>query len=102
MRKEKVNINNVNLTFLLINEYNFPVYRPPYGEEAHISVKQLDLLEETINSMNEQEIFVLNHYSVDRAWLYKSSNGKYFDQILSNKKVYAIFTGHEHPDNVLI
>jgi len=102
LRKINLDIDNNSLTFLLINEYNYPVFRPPYGVEAHTTVKQLDLLENTLNSLNEIEIFVLTHYSVDRAWLLKSSNGNTFEQIISNEKIYAIFSGHEHPTNVKI
>ena len=102
LRKKKININNIDLTFLLINEYRYPVYRPPYGIEPHISVEQLDLLENTLNSTEENDIFILDHYPVDRAWLLKSSKGNTFEKIISNEKIYAIFTGHEHPNNVKI
>ena len=101
-RKIKVNINNEILNFLLINDYRFPVYRSPYGLEPHTTVKQLDLLENIINSFEEKEIFALSHYPIDRAWLLKSNSGHTFEEIISNKKIYAIFTGHEHPNNVKI
>ena len=83
----------MDFTFLLINDYRYPVYRPPYGREQHTTIKQLDSLEQTINSLNEKEIFVLSNYPVDRAWLYKSNNENSFEDIISNEKVYAIFTG---------
>jgi hypothetical protein len=102
IRKVNVNISNINLTFLLLNDYRYPVYRPPYGLEQHTTNEQLDLLEKTINSLQEKEIFILSHYHVDRAWLLKSSNGNSFEEIISNEKVYAIFTGHEHPKEVKI
>ena len=44
-RKIKLKIDNTDLTFLLINDYRYPVYRPPYGIEAYTNSKQLDLLE---------------------------------------------------------
>ena len=102
LRKIKLNINNIDINFLLIHDYRYPVYRPPYGSETHTSVKQLDLLENMINSIDEEEIFLMSHYPVDRALIYKSHNGLTFGEIISNKKVYAIFTGHEHPHNVRI
>ena len=103
LRKIKLNINNIDINFLLIHDYRYPVYRPPYGAETHTTVNQLDLLENMINSIDdEEEIFLLSHYPVDRALLYKSNNGHTFDEIISNKKVYAIFTGHEHPNSVRI
>ena len=102
IRKVNVNISNINLAFLLLNDYRYPVYRPPYGVEQHTTNEQLDLLEKTINSLQEKEIFILSHYPVDRAWLLKSSNGNSFEEIISNEKVYAIFTGHEHPKEVKI
>ena len=101
-RKYKLNIRNTELTFLLIHDYRYPVYRPPYGLDTHTTVKQYDLLENKINSVEEKEIFALSHYPVDRALLRKSSNGLSFEEIISNEKVYAIFTGHEHPPNVKI
>ena len=55
-----------------------------------------------MNSLQEKEIFILSHYPVDRAWLLKSSNGSSFEEIISNEKVYALFTGHEHPKEVKI
>ena len=102
LRKINVNINNIDLTFLLLNDYRYPVYRPPYGLEQHTTTEQLNLLEKTMNSLEEKDIFILSHYHVDRAWLLKSSNKKTFGEIISNKKVYAIFTGHEHPSEVKI
>ena len=101
-RKYKLNISNTELTFLLIHDYRYPVYRPPYGLDTHTTVKQYDLLEKKINSVEEKEIFALSHYPVDRALLRKSSNGLSFEEIISNEKVYAIFTGHEHPPYVRI
>ena len=102
LRKVKININNIELTFLLLNDYRYPVYRPPYGLEQHTTTKQLDIIEKAMNSLEEKEIFVLSHYPVDRAWLLKSSHGKSFEEIISNEKVYALFTGHEHPKEVKI
>ena len=102
VRKMKLNINNTELTFLLLNEYTFPVYRPQYGIDSHLTVKQLDLLENTVNSMEEKDIFILSHYPVDRGWLLKSIKGNTFQEIVSNEKIYAIFTGHEHPSSLRI
>ena len=102
LRKIKLNINNIDLNFMLINDYRYPVYRSPYGEEPHSTVEQLDFLEKTLNSLEEDEIFVLFHYPVDRAWLRKSNEGHTFEEIISNEKVYAIFSGHELPTNVKI
>ena len=102
LRKIKININNIDLTFFLINEYRYPVYRPPYGLEPHISTKQLDLIENALSSTEEQDIFILTHYPIDRAWLLKSSKGNSLEEIISNEKVYSIFTGHEHPRTVKI
>ena len=101
-RKYKLTVGTTDLTFLLINDYRYPVYRPPYGAETHTTSKQLDLLENFMNAIDESEIFVLSHYPVDRAILYKSDKGNSFDDIISNEKVYAIFTGHQHPASVKI
>jgi len=101
-RKYKLNISNTELTFFLIHDYRYPVYRPPYGLDPHTTVKQYDLLENKINSAEEKEIFALSHYPIDRALIRKSSTGLNFEEIISNEKVYAIFTGHEHPPNVRI
>ena len=102
IRKMNININNINLTFLLINDYRYPVHRPPYSVEQYTTINQLDLLEKIINSLKEKEIFILSHFPVDRAWLLKSSNGNSFEDLVSNEKVYALFTGHEHPKEVKI
>ena len=101
-RKYKLNIRNTELTFLLIHDYRYPVYRPPYGLDPHTTVKQYDLLENKIKSSEEKEIFALSHYPIDRALIRKSSTGLSFEEIISNEKIYAIFTGHEHPPNVKI
>ena len=95
-------IKKFDMTFLLLNDYRFPVIRPPYGAENHINKKQLDILENTINNLEEEECIILSHYPVDRAWLMKSSKGKTFQDIISNKKVAFLFTGHQHPKNVII
>lgn len=90
------------LTFLLLNDYRFPIIRPPYGAENHINKKQLDTLENMIDNLEEDECIILSHYPVDRALLTKSSKGNYFEDIISQKKVGFIFTGHQHPEKVKI
>ena len=91
-----------NKTFILLNDYRFPVIRPPYGEDNHINKKQLDYLENYLDNLKEDECIILSHYPVDRAILSKSSNGKSFEEIISNKKVSFIFTGHYHPKKVIM
>ena len=95
-------INMLNLTFILINDYRFPVPPPPYGIDVHTTRHQLDLLENMIDNIKEEECYILSHYNVDRASLIKSTKGHYFEEIISNKKISAIFTGHIHPKNVKI
>ena len=55
-----------------------------------------------IDELGEEECFILTHYNVDRMWYIKSSKGNTFEQIISKKNVYAIFTGHRHPKQVEI
>ena len=85
--------------FILLNDFTFPTPRPPYGNEPHTSKHQLDLLEDMIDNLEEEECYILTHYYVDRAWLIKSSKGHYFKEIISNKKVAGIFTGHSPYNN---
>ena len=93
-------VNKFGITFLLLNDYRFPVIRPPYGVEALTTKKQLDKLEYMIDNLEEDECYILTHYAVDRALLIKSSKGNTFEEIISNKKVGFIFSGHFHPSNV--
>ena len=95
-------VKMLNLTFILFNDYRFPVARPPYGIDVHTTKHQMDLLENMIEKSEENEIYILSHYNVDRAWLIKSSKGHTFQEIVSNKKVAGIFTGHVHPKTVRI
>ena len=95
-------IQRFGMTFILLNDYRFPVIRPPYGAETHMNKKQLDKLENLINNLEEEECILLSHYPVDRALLTKSSSGKNFEDIISNKKISFLFTGHLHPKNVQI
>ena len=95
-------IKMLNLTFILINDYRFPVPPPPYGIDVHTTKHQLDLLENMLETLDEEECYILSHYNVDRASLIKSSKGHSFEEIISNKKVAAIFTGHIHPKTVKI
>ena len=90
------------ITFLLLNDFRFPVIRPPYGAEVHTNTHQLDLLENMISNLEEDECYILSHYPVDRTILTKSSKGHSFEEIISNKKVGFLFTGHEHPNKVNI
>ena len=91
-----------NLTFILINDYRFPIPPPPFGLDVHTTKHQLDLVENIIENLEEEECFILSHYNVDRASLIKSSKGHSFQEIISNKKISAIFTGHTHPKIVQI
>ena len=95
-------INKFDICFILLNDYRFPVIRPPYGAETHINKKQLDILENMIDNLEEKECFLLSHYPVDRSILTKSSKGHDFQDIISNKKISFLFTGHEHPSTVRI
>ena len=95
-------IKILNLTFILINDYRFPVPPPPYGIDVHTTKHQLDLIENMIENSEENEIYILSHYNVDRASLIESSKGHSFQEIISNKKISAIFTGHIHPKTVRI
>ena len=95
-------VKMMNLTFILFNDYRFPVPRPPYGIDVHTNKHQLDLLENMIDNLDEDECYILSHYNVDRAWLIRSSKGHTFQEIISNKKIAGIFTGHVHPRNVRI
>jgi len=95
-------VKMMNLTFILFNDYRFPVPRPPYGIDVHTNQHQLDLIENMIDNLDEEECYILSHYNVDRAWLIKSSKGHTFQEIVSNKKITGIFTGHVHPRTVRI
>ena len=94
--------NIFNLTFILFNDYRFPTARPPYGNDPYTNKDQLDLLENMIDGLGQEECFILTHYNVDRMWYIKSSKGHTFEEIISKKNVYAIFTGHRHPNQVEI
>ena len=91
-----------NLTFILFNDYRFPTVRPPYGNDPYTNKEQLDLLENMIDGLGQEECFILTHYNVDRMWYITSSKGHNFEEIISKKNVYAIFTGHRHPNQVEI
>ena len=95
-------VKRFNITFLLLNDYRFPIIRPPYGAETNINKKQLDILENEIDNLNEEECYILSHYPVDRSLIVKSSKGNDFEHIVSNKKIGFIFTGHQHPNKVNI
>ena len=90
------------ITFILLNDYRFPVIRPPYGVDSHTNKKQLDILEEMIDNLEDDNAILLSHYPVDRVLLTKSSKGHTFNEIVSNKKIGFIFTGHQHPKTVQI
>ena len=91
-----------NYTFILLNDYRFPTARPPYGAESYTNKHQLDLLENMIDNLDEEECYILTHYNIDRIWYESSSKGHTFEEIISKKKVGAIFTGHKHPNEVRI
>ena len=91
-----------NRTFILFNDYRFPTARPPYGNDPYTSKAQLDLLENMIDELNQEEVFILTHYNIDRMWFIKSSKGHTFEEIVSKENIYAIFTGHRHPNHVEI
>ena len=95
-------IQKFGMNFILLNDYRFPVIRPPYGVESHTNKNQLDKLENYINNLKDEECILLSHYQVDRVLLTKSSSGKSYEDIISNKKISFLFTGHLHPKNVQI
>ena len=95
-------IKMLNLTFILFNDFRFPNPHPPYGKEPHTTRYQLNLLENMIDNLEEEECIVLSHYHVDRCWLKTSDKGHTIEEILSNKKVAFVFTGHDHPRKLKI
>ena len=90
-----------NLTFILFNDFIFPTSHPPYGLTSHPSKKMLDLLENMIDSV-EDECIILSHYQVDRYWFVTSSKGHSFREIISKPNVKAYFSGHFHPKEPVI
>ena len=89
-----------NLTFVLINEYRFPSCHPPYGYWAHPSRAQLDRIESVIESAGP--CIVLDHYTIDHNWGKKSSKGHSIEEIMQNKNINLILTGHLHTYNAMI
>ena len=90
-----------NLTFILFNDYIFPTTHPPYGITSHPTKYMLDLLENMIDSV-EDECIILSHYQVDRMWFTKSSKGHTYSEIISKPNVKAYFSGHFHPEKPAI
>ena len=76
-----------NETFLLYNEYIFPIPRPPYCVAAHPTRHILDLLENAVDSSDD--CYILTHYIADRNWFITSSKGHTFKEIISKKNVKA-------------
>ena len=93
-------VNLFNETFLLYNEYIFPIPRPPYCVAAHPTRHILDLLENAIDSSGD--CYIVTHYIADRNWFITSSKGHTFKEIISKKNVKAIFNGHDHPWELMI
>ena len=88
-----VNIEGMN--YILLNPYNFPVVHPPYVFYAHPSKELLDSLEQEINRVGPCSI--LTHYPTDFFWSKGNSEGNDFENIMKNKNIQYIFTGHSHP-----
>ena len=95
-------VKNLNLTFILFNDFRFPNPHPPYGLDTHTNKHQLNLLEDMIDNLEEEECYILTHYNIDRVSLIKSDKGHSFKEIISKKKVAGIFSGHYHPKTVSI
>ena len=93
-------VNLFNETFLLFNEYIFPIPHPPYGVSPHPTRHILDLLENAVDSSGD--CYILTHYEVDRNWFITSSKGHTYKEIISKKNVKAIFNGHDHPSELMI
>ena len=88
-----VNVEGMN--FILLNPYKFPFVHPPYGFFVHPSKKFLNLLEQEINNVGPCSI--LTHYTADCFWKKKNKKGHSFQEIMKNKNVQYIFSGHTHP-----
>lgn len=91
-----------NLTFLLICPVKFPTPAPPYSYWVHPTKEMLDELEEVIEKISDQKIYILCHYPVDIHWWIKSSRGHTYEEIIQNEKIAAYFTGHFHPETTEI
>ena len=89
-----------NITFVLINNYQFPTLHPPYAYWAHPTRKILDRIEEVIESAGP--CVVAMHYCVDYNWKMTSSKGHTFEEIMQFPNVEYIFSGHLHPKNTLM
>ena len=74
-------VKKFNITFLLLNNYRFPIICLPYDYETNINKNQLDILENVNDILNEEECYILSHYPVDRALLTKSNKGSYFEDL---------------------
>ena len=95
---KSVKVEGIN--FILVNPYIFPAVHPPYGFYPHTTKKMLDNLEKAITENNPCNILI--HFPIDFFWWKKSSNGKTIEQLMKNRNVDYIFTGHTHPYNFQI
>ena len=93
-----VKIEGIN--FILVNPFIFPVVHPPYGFYPHSSKVFLNKLENTINEIGPCSILI--HFPIDFFWWKKSSNGKTMEQLMKNKNVQYIYSGHTHPTDFQI
>ena len=94
-------VNKSGLNFVLVNTYRFPTIHPPYLNWPYPTRKMLDHLESVLTNVGK--CYVAVHCPVDNHWsIVKSSSGKSFSQLMKSDNILAIFSGHFHPDHVLI
>ena len=56
----------IYLTFILINDYRFPVPPPPYGIDVHTNKHQLDLIENMLDKKLAAHIDIGNSFNIKR------------------------------------
>ena len=86
-----------NITFILMNPYNFPSAHPAFVFWGHPSVHFMDKLESMLADLPSSEtIILLAHYPISMFIHAKTSSGKTIQELVSDPKISFILTGHTH------
>lgn len=98
-----------NFTFLVLNPIFFPIPPLPFTYYIHAPTEYIEKVEKVIDSIPDNENVILSTHYHSPVWskwyipfIKSTSTSRFFNEVLQNRKIKMLLTGHNHGANRMI
>lgn len=100
LRVKSFTFNQLNLTIITMNPFNFPTAHPSLHYFQHITTEDLDQIENILKNSKTYNILI-SHYPLGLLYSGKSSSGKKLEDYIGyDINLLAYLSGHTHPKKI--